>query len=113
MNKDILAEFNKVLIKYYTSDMPMKNGVLTVKEYAGQLNLSENYMGDLLKMETGRSAKDHIREYVIEKAKTRLLGSNESVSEIAYILGFEYPQGLNKLFKAKVGMSPTEYRTLN
>ncbi|MDC1011912.1 helix-turn-helix domain-containing protein [Flavobacteriaceae bacterium] len=61
----------------------------------------------------GRSAKDHINDYVIEKAKTLLLGSNESVSQIAYSLGFEYPQGLNKLFKAKVGISPSEYRNLN
>lgn len=113
LNKDILSEFNKILKAYYDSESPIQKGVLTVKECARQLNLSVNYLGDLLRTETGRSAKELINEYVIEKAKTRLLGSNESVSEIAYSLGFEYPQGLNKIFKAKVGLSPSQYRNLN
>ena len=113
LNKDILAAFNKTLKAYYSSERPIQNGILTVKECAQQLNLSVNYLGDLLKTETGRSTKEHINDYVVEKAKTKLLGSNESISEIAYRLGFEYPQGLNKLFKAKVGISPSQYRKLN
>ena len=113
LNKDILAQFNKVLKEYYGSDSPIINGVLTVRTCAEKLNLSVNYFGDLIKSETGRGAKDHIQDYVIDKAKTRLLGSYESVSQIAYSLGFEYPQGLNKLFKAKVGVSPTQYRNSN
>jgi len=113
LNKDLLSEFNKVIRAYYNSDNPVQNGVLSVKECAKQLNLSVNYLGDLIKSETGRSAKDQINDYVIEKAKNQLLGSKESVSQIAYSLGFEYPQGFNKLFKAKVGISPSEYRNLN
>ena len=113
LNKDILVEFNKIVKEYYNSESPTRTGVLTVKECARQLNLSVNYLGDLLKTETGRSAKDHINDYVIETAKTKLLGSNENVSDIAYSLGFEYPQGLNKLFKAKVGVSPSQYRNMN
>ncbi len=113
LNKDILAEFNKVLRAYYNLENPIHNGVLSVKECSEKLNLSVNYFGDLIKSETGRSAKDHIQDYVIEKAKTRLLGSNESISQIAYSLGFEFPQGLNKLFKAKVGVSPSEYRNVS
>ena len=113
LNKDLLSDFNKVVRTYYKSENPIQSGVLSVKECAEKLNLSVNYFGDLIKSETGRSAKDHINDYVIEKAKTLLLGSNESVSQIAYSLGFEYPQGLNKLFKAKVGISPSEYRNLN
>lgn len=113
LNKDLLSDFNKVVRTYYKSENPIQSGVLSVKECAKKLNLSVNYFGDLIKSETGRSAKDHINDYVIEKAKTLLLGSNESVSQIAYSLGFEYPQGLNKLFKAKVGISPSEYRNLN
>jgi AraC-like DNA-binding protein len=113
LNKDVLADFNKVLRKYYDSENPLMHGVLTVKECADNLNLSVNYLGDLIKAETGRNAMDHIHDYVIEKAKTQLLGTNEPVSQIAYALGFEYPQGLNKLFKAKVGISPTQYRSMN
>ena len=113
LNQDLLSEFNKVVRTYYNSETPTESGVLSVKECAKQLNLSVNYLGDLIKSETGRSAKDQINDYVIEKAKNQLLGSKESVSQIAYSLGFEYPQGFNKLFKAKVGISPSEYRNLN
>jgi YesN/AraC family two-component response regulator len=91
----------------------MDSGVLTVKHCANQLNLSVNYLGDLLKSETGRSAKDHINDYVIEKAKTLLLSNDENIAQISYRLGYENPQGLNKLFKAKVGLSPSQFRTIN
>ncbi len=113
LNQDLLSEFNTVVRTYYNSENPIESGVLSVKECAKQLNLSVNYLGDLIKSETGRSAKDQINDYVIEKAKNQLLGSKESISQIAYSLGFEYPQGFNILFKAKVGISPSEYRNLN
>lgn len=113
LNQDLLSEFNTVVRTYYNSENPIESGVLSVKECARQLNLSVNYLGDLIKSETGRSAKDQINDYVIEKAKNQLLGSKESISQIAYSLGFEYPQGFNKLFKAKVGISPSAYRNLN
>lgn len=113
LNKDLLSEFYTVVRTYYNSENPIESGVLSVKECARQLNLSVNYLGDLIKSETGRSAKDQINDYVIEKAKNQLLGSKESISQIAYSLGFEYPQGFNKLFKAKVGISPSAYRNLN
>ena len=76
-------------------------------------NLSPNYLSDLLKKETGRNAQEHIHFYVIEKAKTNLLNSNNSVSQLAYDLGFDYPQHFSKLFKSKTGISPTEYRNMN
>jgi AraC-like DNA-binding protein len=75
--------------------------------------MSGPYLSDLLKLETGRSAKDHIHAYIIEQAKTALLNSTEPISEIAFNLGFEYPQHFSKLFKSKTGTSPSEYRTLN
>ena len=83
--------------EYYQSDQALEHGVLTVKFCARSLNMSSNYFGDLIKTETGRSAKDHIQNYIIEKAKTKLLGSNETMSEIAYALGFEYQQGFNRI----------------
>ena len=113
INKDILSQFNKIVKDYYSSEKPLEQGVLTVKTCAEALNLSVKYLGDLMKVETGRSAKDHIQDYVIHQAKTALLGSNLAVSEIAYSFGFEYSQGFSKLFKAKTGMSPSEYRNLN
>jgi AraC-like DNA-binding protein len=75
--------------------------------------MSPNYLSDLLKKETGRNAQEHIHFYLIDKAKTQLLNSGESISQIAYGLGFEYPQHFSKIFKAKTGMSPAEYRNLS
>jgi AraC-like DNA-binding protein len=77
------------------------------------MHMSGSYLSDLLKIETGRGAKDHISSYLIEKAKNTLLNSNSPISEIAFDLGFDYPQHFSKLFKSKVGMNPTEYRKLN
>ncbi|MEM9990417.1 MAG: helix-turn-helix domain-containing protein, partial [Bacteroidota bacterium] len=109
----ILTKFERVIRDYYSLDDLIETGILSVKYCAQKMSMSPNYLGDLIKNETGRSAKDHIQEYVIEKAKTKILVTNQSISEIAYSLGFEYPQGLNRLFKAKTGMSPKEYRNLN
>jgi len=75
--------------------------------------MSARYLSDLLKLETGKSAEDHIHDFMIEKAKTQLLNSNIAVSEVAYNLGFEYPQHFSKLFKSKTGFNPTDYRTVN
>ena len=113
LNQDIVTKFENVIREYYSSDQPFENGILSVKYCAQQLTMSPNYFGDLIKNETGRSAKDHIQEYIIEKAKTKIIGTNQSISEIAFSLGFEFPQGLNRLFKAKTGMSPKKYRNLN
>lgn len=113
MNKDIVVRFENLLKDYYQHDLQDKFGVPTVKYCAEQLIKSPNYLSDLLKKETGRSAKDHIHFYVIEKAKTILLNTESTVSEIAYDLGFEYPQSFGKLFKNKTGTSPAEYRNLN
>ncbi|NRB49945.1 MAG: AraC family transcriptional regulator, partial [Saprospiraceae bacterium] len=113
LNKDLISKFETVMRDYYHSGKPSELGVLSVKYCAQALSMSSNYFGDLIKNETGRSAKEHIQNYIIEKAKTRIVGSPDSISEIAYDLGFEYPQGFNKLFKAKTGVSPSQYRNLN
>ena len=95
------------------SDKLTTLGIPTVKYCAEQVSLSPNYLSDLLKKETGKNTQDHIHYYLIEKAKTRLLSSDSTVSEIAYELGFEYPQYFSKLFKMKIGISPSNYRSLN
>ena len=78
-----------------------------------KVNLSSGYLSDLLKKETGMNAQDHIHYHLIQEAKNILLSTNSSVSEIAYLLGFEYPQYFSKLFKQKTGTTPIEYRNLN
>ena len=113
LNKDIVSKFEHLLREYYQSDKPLFHGFPTVKYCGAEMNMSPNYLSDLLKKETGKNAHEHIHDFIIDKAKTNLLGSSESISQIAYDLGFEYPQHFAKLFKSKTGMSPSEYRTLN
>lgn len=112
-NKDILVRFENVLKEYFSSENLKDKGLPSVKYLAEQLFLSQNYLSDLLKKETGKNAQDHIHSYIIEEAKNSLLNSNATVSEIAFQLGFDYPQYFSKLFKTKTGMTPVEYRNLN
>ena len=113
LNKDILSKFEDVLNHFYAEDKQLNHGVLSVKYCATEMGMSSNYFGDLIKNETGRSAKDHIQDFIIDKGKLLLLGSSEPVSQIAYSLGYEHAGSFNKLFKARTGISPTKYRDLN
>jgi len=112
-NKDIVTDFQALLQQYFNSEALQDLGFPSVKYFAGQLHLSPNYLSDLLKKETGKNGTEHIQLHVIELAKDKLLGSKVSVSEIAYDLGFEYPQYFSKLFKKNTGMTPAKYRKLN
>lgn len=113
VNNDAISKFEKYLKSYFNSELPIDNGLPTVKQCAEEVNLSINYLTDLLKKETGKSTQEHIHYYVLEVAKNKLSNVNKSVSEIAYELGFEYPQYFSKLFKNKTGFTPVEYRNLN
>lgn len=113
LNKDIVSRFENFLKDYFKSGNQLELGVPSVKYCSEQLYMSPNYLSDLLKKETGRNTQDHIHAFVIDKAKTILLNSNNTVTQVAFGLGFEYSQHFSKLFKAKTGMSPTEYRNLN
>lgn len=113
LNKGIVSQFEHILKDYFQSLKQIDLGIPTVKYIAEQMNLSPNYLSDLLKKETDRSALDHIQSFIIDKAKNALLSSNESVSQIAYHLGFEYSQHFSKMFKLKTGMTPVEFRTSN
>jgi len=113
LNKDFVAKFESVILDYFNAEMGREAGVLTVSYCATKMNMSANYLGDLIKNETGISAKEHIQNFIVEKAKTKILATRKSISEIAYDFGFEYPQSFNKLFKAKTGYTPTQYRSLN
>jgi YesN/AraC family two-component response regulator len=87
--------------------------VPTITQCGEVLNMYGSYLSNLLKLETGKSAKEHIYSYLTEKAKTYLLNSNESISQVAFNLDSKYPQHFNRLFKSKTGNSPSEYRHLN
>lgn len=111
--KGTLEKFEEVLNNYYSSEKPQTSGLPSVAYCAGELNLSANYFGDLIKKETGKTAQEYIQTKLIEVAKEKIFDHNKSVSEIAYELGFKYPQHFTRLFKQKVGVSPNEYRALN
>ncbi len=110
VNHDLLTRLEQLLGDYFANAESLKNGLPTVEYLADQLNLSSHYLSDMLRSLTGQGAQQHIHERVIEKAKEYLSTTKLSVAEIAYHLGFEYPQSLNKLFKKKTDLSPLEYR---
>ena len=85
----------------------------TVTQCGEALSMSGHYLSDMLKTETGNTAKEHIHIKLIAKAKSKLLNSDISVKSLAYDLGFESPQYFSKLFKTKTNMSPSEFRNLN
>lgn len=110
VNRDILEKFENLLNAYFQSDLPQKLGLPTVNYIAQELHLSANYFGDLFKKETGQSAQDYIQAKLIEVAKLKLFDPAKTVNEIAYELGFKYPQHFSRLFKQRVGSSPNEFR---
>jgi len=109
-NKDVIVRFEEFITDYFNSDELQNSGIPTVKYCADAMNLSPNYFSDMLKSETGKNTQEHIHYYLLEKAKNKLVNSNLSINEIAHELGFEYPQNFSKLFKKKVGVSPSLYR---
>jgi AraC-like DNA-binding protein len=112
-NKDFVTEFEKLLKEYFILETPLELGIPAVSYFSERLNMSPNYLSDLLKKETGESAKGHINRVLVDRAKTALLNSDTPVSQIAYDLGFEHPQSLTRLFKSKTGVTPNEYRNYN
>jgi AraC-like DNA-binding protein len=108
-NNAVVMQVEGILSSYYKDNGEKQ--LPTVKDLAGQVFLSPGYLSDLLKKETGKNAQDHIHFYLIEEAKNLLSSTNKSVAEIAYELGFEYPQYFNKLFKQKTGKTPVAFRT--
>lgn len=112
VNKDTLVKFEELLDTYFQSDKPQVQGLPSVKYFADSVNLSPNYFGDLVKKETGRTAQEYIQNKLVNIAKEEILGSDKSVSEIAYRLGFQYPQHFTRIFKKNVGYTPKEYREL-
>jgi AraC-like DNA-binding protein len=110
-NKGILERFEALLDNFFTSNKPQEVGLPSVAYCADKLNLSPNYFGDLIKKETGKSASEYIHLKLIDVAKERIFDANKSVSEIAYELGFKYPQHFSRVFKQYVGLTPQEYRS--
>lgn len=112
-SKSFVKEFNTTLRDYFSEQKNLEFGLPSIQYFSDKANLSQHYFSDLIKKETGQTPKDHINDFVVNKAKNLLLESKQSVSEIAYDLGFNYPHYFTRLFKSKTGQTPVEYRSLN
>jgi len=110
-SNDLLLKMEEILENHFSSQKITQSGLPSVQYLAEQLNISPNYLSDMLRNLTGQNAQQHIHNKLIEKAKEILTTTNHSVSEIAYQLGFEYPQSFSKLFKSKTNVSPLTFRT--
>lgn len=109
-NNTLLASFEDLLNAYFNNNLPQTEGIPSVTYFADRLNLSRNYLSDMLRSTTGQTVQQHIQQKVIEEAKSLLTSSELNVSEIAYQLGFEYPQSFSKMFKSKTSQTPLEFR---
>jgi YesN/AraC family two-component response regulator len=112
-NIDVVSKVETLLKNYYSNNELVEKGQPSIHYLAGHCHLSASYLSDILTKETGRSAKDHINDFLVDKAKHLLLSSTDSISGIAYTLGFNYPHYFGRLFKQKTGKTPQEYRQLN
>lgn len=113
VNSDILSRFEMLLNEYFKDDNPKQSGLPTVKYFADKVCLSSGYFGDLVKKETGRTAQEYIQRKVIDVSKNQLLSSAHNINEVAYDLGFQYPQHFIRLFKREVGCTPGQFREQN
>ena len=109
-NHKILERLEEILAAYFKNEDLATKGLPTVQYVADALNVSPNYLSNMLKALTGQSTQQHIHDKLIEKAKEKLSTSELSIGEIAYGLGFEHSQSFSKLFKSKTQLSPLQFR---
>ena len=110
ISNDLLEQFNNHLTNYFESGQLKEKGIPSIEQIADNMSVSQRYLSDTLKKETGKTTTEHLQLHLIEEAKNILLQPHKSISEVAYELGFEYPQYFSRLFKKKEGISPSEYQ---
>lgn len=110
VHHDTVSRFDGLIDDYFRSGEAERSGVPTVRYFADKVCLSPNYFGDLVKKETGKTALEYIQLKMLAVAKERLAQTTLTVTEIAYGLGFQYPQHFSRLFKKGTGLTPNEYR---
>ncbi len=112
VNKDVISRFEQLLEAYFQDEQLRQQGLPTVRYFAEKICLSPNYFGDLIKKETGKTAQEYIQNKLVDTAKEWILGTEKTVSQIAFELGFQYSQHFNRLFKKNVGYTPNEFRKI-
>lgn len=111
-SNDLLVKLEGLFEEYFNSEKIRESGLPSVQYFADKLNVSPNYLSDMLRVLTGQSTQQHIHNKLVDKAKEMLTTTHLSVSEIAFQLGFEHSQSFSKLFKSKTDITPVEYRKL-
>lgn len=109
MSNDLLELFRQELGEYFQSGLLQEHGIPSIEQIADKLSVTQRYLSDTLKKETGKTTTEHLQVFLIDEAKNMLLAPNASISETAYQLGFDYPQYFSRLFKKKVGLSPKQF----
>lgn len=109
-DQSVIARFESLLDEYFENGMPQREGLPTVKYFADKVCLSANYFGDMFSKQTGQTASEYIQRKLVERAKQQLLYTPKTMSEIAYELGFQYPQHLSRMFKRLTGTTPNAFR---
>lgn len=110
LSNDLLEKFNRYLSEYFETGQLKEKGIPSIEYIAENISVSQRYLSDTLKKETGKTTTEHLHLHLIDAAKNILLQPNKNIAEVAYELGFEYPPYFSRLFKKKEGISPTEYR---
>lgn len=105
---DILVRLSGLLNEYYDEELQKKYGVPGVQYFAEKLCMTPNYFSDMFKKTTGENASNFIRNHIIRIAKNRLV-SMGNISQVAYDMGFEYPQHFSRMFKKHTGITPKQY----
>jgi AraC family transcriptional activator of pobA len=105
-----ITKFNEALSKYVADGHLQTKGLPSVSSLAEGLHISSRYLSDLLKQESGKTALELIHIYLISEAKNLLKTDEQSVTEIAYALGFENMSYFSRLFKKEVGISPVQFK---
>lgn len=107
---DVLVRFEQLLGEYFQSEKPLTLGLPSVKYFAESVYLSPNYFGDLVKAQTGQTAREYIQRAIVQTMKQCLLASDAPVGDIAYQMGFQTTQHFSTLFKKATGMTPKAFR---
>ena len=110
LSNNLLEQFNAQLSTYFETGQLQENGIPSIEQIANNMSVSQRYLSDTLKKETGKTTTEHLQLLLIDEAKNMLLQPHKSIAEVAYELGFEYPHYFSRLFKKKEGMSPSAYR---
>ncbi|TMM59222.1 helix-turn-helix domain-containing protein [Maribacter algarum] len=110
ISNDLLEQFNQQLEDHFNSEQLQEKGMPSIVQIANKMSVSQRYLSDTLKKETGKTTTEHLQLFLVDEAKNLLLNPNKTIAEVAYALGFEYPPYFSRVFKKKEGISPTAYR---